>query len=291
MNKTHREQSVDSPRTTPNPWVPLSARITEIRQELPDTFTYKLLFDDENVAAHYRFRPGQFNMLYLPGFGESAISISSDAEDLTTLSHTVRVIGNVTGALSRCQVGEQVLLRGPFGSTWPVEACLGRDVVIAAGGIGLAPLRPVLYHLRSHRADYGRVWLLYGARSPSSLLYADEFESWRAAGIEVLVTVDVADAEWTGEIGVVPGLFGRIDLQADQTDLLTCGPEIMMRFVVNEGVSRGISPERVYLSMERNMSCAMGFCGHCQLGPAFICKDGPVFSYPQLDPYLNLDDL
>lgn len=274
-----------------NPWLPLKTRIAEIRVETSDTFTYHLTFEDADVAASYHFQPGQFNMLYLPGFGESAISISSDAATPDRLSHTVRVVGTVTRALSRCQVGDQVLLRGPFGSAWPVEDCRGQDVVIACGGIGLAPLRPVLYHLRNNREQYGKVWLLYGARSPASLLYADEYEQWRAAGIEVLVTVDVADASWTGEIGVVPGLFSRIDLHPEQTVLLTCGPEIMMRFAMNAGLSRGIAPERVFLSMERNMSCAMGFCGHCQLGPAFVCKDGPVFSHPQMDPYLSLEDL
>jgi NAD(P)H-flavin reductase len=230
-------------------------------------------------------------MLYLPGFGESAISLSSDAGRPETLEHTVRVAGNVTGALSRCRVGDRIFLRGPFGSAWPIEDCRGRDIIIASGGIGLAPLRPVLYHIIGHRQDFGRVWLLYGARSPASLLYADKFDAWREAGIDVYVTVDIADDRWQGEIGVVPDLFGRIDLQGGETRVLTCGPEIMMRFVINEAISRGVAPADVYLSMERNMSCAMGFCGHCQLGPAFVCKDGPVFPYPQMEPYLNLEDL
>lgn len=230
-------------------------------------------------------------MLYLPGFGESAISISSDAEQTDTLSHTVRVAGNVTQALSRCRVGDQILLRGPFGSAWPLRECLGRDVVIACGGIGLAPLRPVIYHIANHRENFGRLCLLYGARSPAALLYTTEFERWRSAGIEVHVTVDIADEKWRGEIGVVPGLFRRIKLQDPGTHVLTCGPEIMMRFVINEAHSLGVEPGHMYLSMERNMSCAMGFCGHCQLGPAFVCKDGPVFAYPHMEPYLNLEDL
>lgn len=290
MNRTDPTQLRPLIERTPHPWVPLSTRITEIRQELVDTRTYQLSFDDEQVAANYSFRPGQFNMLYLPGFGESAISISSDSEESQSLSHTVRSVGNVTHALSRCRVGDQVLLRGPFGSSWPIEACRDQDVLIACGGIGLAPLRPVIYYLQKHRSRFGRVWLLYGARSPSSLLFEDEFAAWRASDIEVLVTVDVADAAWTGEIGVVPGLFSRIDLKEGRTVLLTCGPEIMMRFVINEAISRGIPSAQIYLSMERNMSCAMGFCGHCQLGPVFICKDGPVFSYPEMEPYLNLED-
>lgn len=290
MNRTDPTDLHPLIEKPPHPWVPLSTRITEIRQELVDTRTYQLSFDEEQVAANYSFRPGQFNMLYLPGFGESAISISSDSEESQSLSHTVRSVGNVTHALSRCQVGDQVLLRGPFGSSWPIEACRGQDVLIASGGIGLAPLRPVIYYIQNHRSEFGRVWLLYGARSPSSLLFVDEFAAWRAADIEVLVTVDVADAAWTGDIGVVPGLFSRIDFEGRYPVLLTCGPEIMMRFVINEAISRGIPSAQIYLSMERNMSCAMGFCGHCQLGPAFICKDGPVFSHPEMEPYLNLED-
>jgi NAD(P)H-flavin reductase len=274
-----------------NPWVPAEVNIQKIKQELPDTASYRLQFTDSEIGSRYRFYPGQFNMLYLPGFGESAISISSDPHHLETLTHTVRAVGNVTQALSRCQVGEQIFLRGPFGSAWPVDQCSGKDVVIAAGGLGLAPLRPVLYHIAGHREDFKRVWLLYGARSPSALLYADEFDDWRQAGIEVFVTVDIADADWRGEIGVVPGLFRRVDLRTDETRVLTCGPEIMMRFTINEALTRGVAPENISLSMERNMSCAMGFCGHCQLGPAFVCKDGPVYAYPQVEPYLNLEDL
>ncbi|MCA9263016.1 MAG: FAD/NAD(P)-binding protein [Planctomycetales bacterium] len=274
-----------------NPWIPLETRIAGIRKDLADVASYELAFTDSDVAKRYRFLPGQFNMLYLPGFGESAISISSDAEDRQTLTHTVRFVGNVTRALSRCERGDHVYLRGPFGSSWPVEECRGADLVIAAGGIGLAPLRPVLYHIINHREDFGRVCLLYGARTPASLLYREEMQEWKAARIEVLVTVDMAEDSWKGEIGVVPGLFGRIALRSDRTVVLTCGPEIMIRFVINEAITRGVAPERIFLSMERNMSCAMGFCGHCQLGPTFICRDGPVFSFPQMEPYLNLEDL
>lgn len=291
MSQSQPQKNVACSTMSPHPWVPVSTRIDDIIQELSDTLTYKLSFQDAEVAKDYHFQPGQFNMLYLPGFGESAISISSDSEKYDSIQHTVRVVGNVTSALSRCQVGDEILLRGPFGSAWPVAECRGKDVVIACGGIGLAPLRPVIYYLMNHRDQFGQVSLLYGARSPVALLYHDEFDEWRQQGIDVFVTVDIGDVSWTGEIGVVPSLFSRIVLQAEQTILLTCGPEIMMRFVMNEGISRGIPPEHVYLSMERNMSCAMGFCGHCQLGPTFICKDGPVYAQPEIDPYLSPEDL
>jgi NAD(P)H-flavin reductase len=276
--------------TNMGPWLAQTARIQGIQQEVPGIATYELAFDDPRMASEYVFQPGQFNMLYLPGFGESAISVSSDPECRESLSHTIRVAGNVTQALARHNVGDQVGLRGPFGSSWPVAAIRGQDVVIACGGVGLAPLRPVLYHIIRHRSDYGRVFLLYGARTPNDLLYTQEYAAWREAGIEVEVTVDLGVSDWQGHIGVVPVLFYRLRLKAAQTSILTCGPEIMMRFVIFEALARKVSEDNIYISMERNMNCALGFCGHCQLGPAFVCKDGPVFSYASMKPYLHLED-
>lgn len=274
-----------------SPWVAHSARIVEIRPEVPGVSTYDLEFDNPDVGAAYEFRPGQFNMLYLPGFGESAISISSDPERRGSLSHTVRVAGNVTQALARKQVGDHIALRGPFGSSWPVEECKGQDIVFACGGIGLAPLRPAIYYALNHREHFGRLILLYGARTPKDLLYTTEYDAWRDRGLEVEVTVDIGDDKWKGHIGVVPVLFYRLRLQSQQTKVMTCGPEIMMRFVVFEALARKLAPEEIFVSMERNMSCAMGFCGHCQLGPHFVCKDGPVFDFRQVEPFFNLEDM
>lgn len=274
-----------------NPWLAQSVRIVEIRREVPDVSTYDLVFEDPDVGAAYRFEPGQFNMLYLPGYGESAISISSNPARRDLLSHTVRIAGNVTSALARKKPGDHIALRGPFGSNWPMEACRGKDVVVACGGIGLAPLRPAIYHILNHRDDYGRVILLYGARAPEDLLYTAEYDTWREQGLEVEVTVDRGDDDWRGHIGVVPVLFYRLRLESSRTRVLTCGPEIMMRFVVFEALARKIQPEDIYISMERNMSCAMGFCGHCQLGPTFVCKDGPVFDFRRMEPYMHLEDL
>jgi NAD(P)H-flavin reductase len=274
-----------------NPWVAHLARIVAIRQEVPGVATYDLEFDDPSTAATYRFAPGQFNMLYMPGFGESAISISSNPAQHDLLSHTIREAGNVTQAISRMKVDERIGVRGPFGSSWPVANCSGRDVVLACGGIGLAPLRPAIYEIMNHRDDYGRVILLYGARTPSGLLYTSEYDSWRAKDIEIEITVDIGEADWNGHIGVVPLLFYQHRLQADRTTVMSCGPEIMMRFVVFEALARKIRPENIFVSMERNMSCAMGFCGHCQIGPHFVCKDGPVFDYRQAEPFFNLEDL
>ena len=275
---------------TPNPWVAQLACIIDIQQDTEDTASYELQFEDKEFAAAYQFLPGQFNMLYLPGVGEAAISTSSDPQD-DTLIHTVRVVGNVTRALARLKVGDQVGIRGPFGSSWPVEACRNNDVVIASGGIGLAPLRPLIYHIINHRNDYRQVYLLCGARSPNDLLYTDQYDQWREAGIDVEVTVDIGADDWAGHIGVVPVLFYRLRLDPDATRVVTCGPEIMMRFVAFEALARRIAPKNIYLSMERNMGCAIGLCGKCQLGPSFVCKDGPVFSYEQMERYLLLEDL
>ncbi|MFV1964948.1 MAG: FAD/NAD(P)-binding protein [Pirellulaceae bacterium] len=274
-----------------SPFLAHLARIRDIKTESPGVTTYELAFEERKVAASYRFQPGQFNMLYLPGFGESAISISSDPARQDSLLHTVRIAGNVTRALSKKKPGDQIGLRGPYGSAWPMDACRGHDVVIASGGIGLAPLRPAIYHIIRNRDDYGRVFLLYGARASRDLLYPYEYETWRAAGMELEVTIDIGDKEWKGQIGVVPMLFYRLRLRPETTRILTCGPEIMLRFVVFEALARKIKPEHIYISMERNMNCGVGICGHCQLGSWFVCKDGPVFTYEQLEPYLHLEDL
>jgi len=272
------------------PFHPHCARVVSIRQESPGIATYELTFDDVATRGRYRFSPGQFNMLYLPGIGESAISISSDPHRPERLLHTIRAVGNVTRALARKRPGDQVLLRGPFGSSWPVDECRGRDVVIAAGGVGLPPLRPLLYDVVHRRDQFGRVTLLYGARTPGDLLFTREYDAWRKAGIDVEMTVDIGDESWNGHIGVVPSLFDRVTLDAPQTRVLTGGPEIMMRFVIYEALNRGVRPRDAYLSLERNMNCAVGFCGHCQLGPTFICKDGPVFSYERMEPFLRVED-
>jgi NAD(P)H-flavin reductase len=270
---------------------PYWAKISEIVHDAEGIATYWLEFEDLGMRKHYKFAHGQFNMLYIPGYGEAAISISSDPEKPDRIGHTIRFVGNVTRAVSRLKVGDQVGLRGPFGTAWPIEAFKGHDVVIAAGGIGLAPLRPVIYHIANHRKDFGKVFILYGARTPKDLLYTDEYQAWEDKDMNVMITVDRADQDWKGQVGVVPMLFYRTRVDEENTVFFSCGPEIMMRFVVFEGLARRISPEKIYLSMERNMKCGQGFCGHCQLGPYFICKDGPVYRFDQLEPFFNLEDL
>jgi NAD(P)H-flavin reductase len=269
---------------------PYWAEIVEIVPEAEGIVTIWLRFLDQTLQERYSFAAGQFNMLYLPGYGEAAISISSDPQRPELIGHTIRFVGNVTRAVSRLQIGDTIGVRGPFGTAWPLETYQGRDIVIAAGGIGLASLRPVIYQILNQRDLYGRVVLLYGARTPSDLLYSTEFSTWEDNQVEVLTTVDRADESWLGQVGVVPMLFYRLRLDTDSTVVFSCGPEIMMRFVVFEGLARRIPHHRIYLSLERNMKCGQGFCGHCQYGPFFICKDGPVYSFDQLEPFFNLED-
>lgn len=230
------------------------------------------------------FAPGQFNMLYAFGVGEVAISVSGDPADDERIVHTLRAVGPVTRALFALKRGEQVGLRGPFGSSWPVSEAAGRDVILLAGGIGLAPLRPVLYHLLANREQYGQVVVLYGARSPGELLFTRELETWRRIPrLQLKVTVDRGDAAWIGDVGVVTTLLSRVSFDAAEAIAMLCGPEVMMRFAIAALEHAGVETSRIFVSMERNMKCAIGLCGHCQYGASFVCKDGPVFRFSDIE--------
>jgi NAD(P)H-flavin reductase len=208
------------------------------------------------------------------------------------LVYTVRSVGQATHSLVNQRVGDSVGVRGPFGTGWPADAARGRDVIIVAGGIGLAPLRPLIYHILRNRKEYGRMVVLYGTRSPRDLLYRKELAAWaRNRETQVLVTVDYGGLGWRGHVGVVTTLFKYARLQPASSVAMVCGPEIMMRFVTRELETQGLSRDNIYLSMERNMKCAVGFCGHCQYGPHFICKDGPVFRYEQIRKLLEKYEL
>jgi len=231
-------------------------------------------------------------MLYLPGVGEAAISLSGDPGDPQAWIHTVRVAGNVTRTLADSRPGDTLGLRGPFGSGWPVNELRGGDLIIVAGGLGLAPLRPLIYHVIRNRCQFGAVILIIGARTPESLLYADEYEDWRRGDVSVQVTVDRATDQWCGNVGAVTTTLERLVLDnARSTALVTCGPEIMMKYVAHSGLRRGILADRIWVSMERNMQCAVGLCGHCQWGAAFVCKDGPVLRYDQVQSYFPVEAL
>ncbi len=264
-----------------DPMLPQRYRVQRVRREIPDTFTLEL--EPADGSSIPPFATGQFNMLYVFGVGEVPISISGDPAKRKPLVHTTRAVGTVTKAMRELKPGDVIGVRGPFGSHWPIERAQGKDVVIVAGGIGLAPLRSALYQITAQREQYGKVALLYGARTPADILYRRELEHWRGRfDLEVYVTVDQATGTWRGSVGVVTKLIPRASFDRENTMVLVCGPEVMMRFTVAELEKRGVAAERIYISMERNMKCAVGFCGHCQYGPHFVCKDGPVFQYSRV---------
>ncbi|HUI43970.1 MAG TPA: FAD/NAD(P)-binding protein [Terriglobia bacterium] len=273
-----------------DPMLPRPYRVQRLRKETPDTFTLDL--EPSSAAAAMAFAPGQFNMLYAFGAGEAPVSISGDPAHPATLVHTIREVGAVTRALHQLKPSHTLGVRGPFGVGWPVAEARGADVVIVAGGIGLAPLRPALYHVLAARKQYGKVVLLYGTRTPADILYLRELQQWHSRfDLEVHVTVDRAPGEWHGNVGVVTKLIPRAPFDPQSTVAMLCGPEVMMRFTVQDLERRGVARENIYLSMERNMKCAVGFCGHCQYGPTFICKDGPVFRYDRLAPLLAVREI
>jgi NAD(P)H-flavin reductase len=264
-----------------HPMVPAVARVAGVQRETADTWT--LALEPPGERRRWDYGAGQFNMLYAFGVGEVPISISGSTPDGARLLHTVRAVGRVSGALVRLKRGEAVGVRGPYGSAWPLEEAAGCDVLVAAGGLGLAPVRPVLRALLARRERYGKVILLYGARRPEEILYRREIEAWRARlDCDVEVTVDHAGGAWRGHVGVVTTLVRRAAFDAQNTVAMLCGPEVMMRFTVAALRDAGLARERVYLSMERNMKCALGHCGHCQFGSDFVCKDGPVLRYDRV---------
>jgi NAD(P)H-flavin reductase len=271
------------------------AAIRRVVHETPDTATYWLAFDDPTDRREYRFAPGQFNMLYLFGAGEVPISISSDPGRPQRLAHTVRATGRVTNLFPKLVPGDRLALRGPFGRPWPVREAMGGDLLIVAGGLGLAPVRPAIYESFRHRNEFGRVVVLVGARSPEHMLYRQELDAWgqwmRGRGVEVGLTVDVADEAWPYGEGVVTTLFERASIDPSHTTAFVCGPEIMMRFAARALLDQLVPPSRIYLSLERNMQCAVRLCGHCQFGPKFVCSDGPVFPYDEIAPLLEVSEL
>lgn len=261
-------------------------RVERVQDETYDTFTLEL--KPKNGSGVTSFAPGQFNMLYVFGVGEVPISISGDPTKSRKLIHTTRAVGAVTKAMRKLNRGDELGVRGPFGTSWPVEEAKGCDVVIVAGGIGMAPLRPLVYQLLSQRQEYDKLILLYGARTPADLLYQEEMQRLRGrSDLQVDITVDRALRWWRGNVGVVTTLIPKASFDPTSTIAMVCGPEIMMRFTVAELQRRGVGEEGIYISMERNMKCGFGSCGHCQFGPFFVCKDGPVFRYDRVKYFLG----
>lgn len=268
----------------PNPFIPHSALITEIKIESSSVATYTMAFVDAKLQSQYRFAPGQYNMVSLPGVGEAPISISSSPDRHDAFDHTVRMAGRVTTVLSHLAVGDTVGLRGPYGRPWPLGELKGKDVAVIVGGTGCACIKPAINILAAHRDDFRSATILYGAKTSKELLFADEFDRWRDAGVDVYATIDKGDdLEWPGHVGVVTTLFDQLKKPSDRSAALMSGPDIMMRFCVVDLLKRGWSPSSIWLSLERRMDCAIQMCGHCQLGPKYVCQDGPVFNYKEVE--------
>jgi len=282
-----REAKEEGRAPAPESPLPVPVRVTRVRREMVGVTTLEL-----TPTSAFGFAPGQFNMLYMFGLGEVAISLSGDPAEESRIVHTVRAVGAVSSAITRLRREQVIGVRGPYGSYWPLTESEGSDIIIVAGGLGLAPLRPAIYCVLAHREHYGRAVVLYGARGPADLLYRRELEAWRRRlDVDITVTVDRAAADWRGNVGVVPGLIPRAAVDPYHAVAMVCGPEIMMRFTIDALRQRGLAMDQIFVSMERNMKCATGLCGHCQFGPAFVCRDGPVFRFDRIAPLFNTREI
>jgi NAD(P)H-flavin reductase len=272
-----------------DPLTPRSYRVAQVTPELPDCVTLHLEPDDPADTAVCS--AGQFNMLYALGVGEVPISLSG-RDEKNRLMHTIRAVGSVTNRLAALRPGSRLGLRGPFGDAWNVESYDGEDLLIVAGGLGIAPLRPLVAEVLRQRERFGRVAILYGARHPTSILFREDLQRWRGRfDLTVEVTVDMSNHKWRGEVGVVTRLIERAAFEPDETVAFVCGPETMMRFAARELIDEGVAPAHVLVSLERNMRCAVGLCGHCQYGAEFICRDGPILSFDRVAPLLEVPEL
>jgi NAD(P)H-flavin reductase len=272
----------------------LTATVERTVLDAVDTHTIWTTIDDPAARADLRFRPGQVSMLGVFGVGEVPISIASDPARPGRLAHTVRACGRVTNVIAGLRPGDRITLRTPLGRPWPVERARGGDLVIVAGGLGMAPLRSAIYEALRHRGAYRRVVLLVGARDPGQVLYRRQLERWRSLridGLEVHLTVDVPDEAWPHRRGVVTNLFPDARIDAPASTVFTCGPERMMSVVLRELSALGVPDERLWLTLERNMHCGVGLCGHCQLGRWFVCTDGPIFRFDEVKSLMEVPEL
>jgi sulfhydrogenase subunit gamma (sulfur reductase) len=266
-----------------NPYLVQEAEILERIDEAMGIFTLRLRFSDAALQRAYTFQPGQFNMVYLYGVGEVAISIVSDPRDEHIFDHTIRVVGRVTRGLAQLQTGQYIGIRGPFGRGWPLQEAQGRDVLIVTGGLGCAPTISVINYVLNRRERYGRLIIMQGVKHANDLLWRERYAQWaKQPDTQVIIAADEGVSIWPWHVGRVTDLFDSIHLDPVNAVAMMCGPEGMMHAAVKQLTQRGMDEASIYLSMERNMQCAVGHCGHCQYGGMFICKDGPVFAFPQV---------
>jgi NAD(P)H-flavin reductase len=265
--------------------VPLPYRVAGATPESPGVTT--MLLEPAGRSGAIHFDPAQFGMVGVPGFGEVPISFSSDPDADDHIGITVRHVGAATRALTAAPLGSVVGLRGPYGEPWPIEAAEDRELLVVAGGLGLAPLRSLLVVTSRRRDRFARLGLAYGARSPADILYGGDLDGWSRHGVEVAVTVDRADSAWTGRTGLVTELFESLVERPAATGAMMCGPDQMMLASGIALIGLGVSPSRIWVTLERNMQCGIGLCGHCQLGSVFVCRDGPVFRFDRISALLG----
>lgn len=271
-----------------NTHFPRSAIIDQRIQESPTIFTLRLQFEDASAQEAFEFLPGQFNMVTLFGAGEIPISIVNDPVDSHYFEHTIRVVGRVTEAMSKLQPGDRVGIRGPFGRGWPIDDAKGRDVLLVTGGLGCAPLVSVIRYLMKRREQFGHIHILQGVKHSNDLIWREQYDLWASEpDVNVLLAADVTTREWRGQQGMVTELIGQIKLRQGRTIVMLCGPELMMLAAIANLRSLGIPDHQIWFSMERNMQCGIGQCGHCQIGPKFVCRDGPVFCYSELADFIG----
>lgn len=268
--------------------VPLKASIARVRVETSNVRTYYVKLPDGLELP----KPGQFNMLYVHGVGEVPISVSDSDEESRVVAHTVRFVGSVTKTFELLKEGDLIGFRGPYGIGWPMDAAYGKNIVLVAGGIGLPPLRPVIREVARNRSAVGKLIILYGARTPEDLMFSYEYGDYESIpNTEFYVTVDKPSEGWRGNVGVVTNLIKHVDVDPSESYAFICGPEIMMKFAVRELLKRGFKTNKIYLSLERRMKCGVGLCGHCQMGPYFVCKHGPVFPLWFISRYFWVDQI
>ncbi|MBS7645459.1 MAG: FAD/NAD(P)-binding protein [Candidatus Bathyarchaeia archaeon] len=268
-----------------NPYRPIPARIDRIVRVRRDVKTYTLSLLNAEDEAFQPVEPGQFIMISVPGLGEAAFSVSSWNSEGRVFDTTIRRVGRLTSYLDGLSEGDEVGVRGPYGRGWPLKESEGKDILLIAGGIGLAPLKPVISYIAHNRERYGLLEILYGARTPDELIFMDEYDAWRRIKDTILrLTVDMVPKGviWDYNVGLVPILIEDVEVRPEGSEVMVCGPEVMMHFVVKALTSRGFSEDQIYLSLERRMKCGIGQCGHCQIGSKYVCRDGPVFSYAEI---------
>lgn len=272
-----------------DPYLPFEAEIIEKIEESATIFTLNLRFTDHAVHQNFKFQPGQFNMLYLYGVGEVAISIVSDPTEGAYLSHTIRQVGRVTQAMHQLKVGDRIGVRGPYGRGWPVAEARGRDVVVVTGGLGCAPAVSMIRYILKRRSDYGHLSILQGVKHSDDFIFHKQYDLWqKSPDTEIHIAADAAGPKWPWSVGYVTDMINQLNIKPENTIAMMCGPEMMMHNAIKVLGRHGVPEERMYLSMERNMECGIGQCGHCQFGGLFLCKDGPVFAYNQIKPLFQV---